>query len=126
MLEMRHAISNKIKTALYKQEMIFMAGNFVVSESLWSSWRNIALIFCSKWPGRQDFPSEKRRFLPSDSWDLRSVEDRVHGTRHGGQAGCHHGGGRPDDPVGTSRDQTAGIPAQVDVENLAALGHLPV
>jgi hypothetical protein len=28
--------------------------------------------------------------------------------------------------VGTSLDQTAGIPAQVDVENLAALGHLPV
>ena len=76
--------------------------------------------------GRQNFPGEEHRFLPSDSWDFRSVEDRERGTRHGGQTDCHHGGGGPGDPVGASRDQAGGIPAQVDGEDLAALGHLPV
>ena len=34
--------------------------------------------------GRQGFPGEEHRFLPSDSWD-----DRERGTRHGGQTGYY-------------------------------------
>ena len=76
--------------------------------------------------GRQGFPGEEHRFLPSDSWDFLSVEDRERGTGHGGQAGCHQGGGGPHDQVGASRYQAGGMPAQVGGEDLAAFGHLPV